>query len=205
MSYRPTHDELVERAVKWLVGSGGCRFAVPEIDVPLVWEHPDAIGWMSLESTVLVECKVSRNDFLKDMHKDHRMNPQRGLGRERWYMCRPGLISKDELPNGWGLLYCHPKVIRKEKHAGWRGFEERNKMGERLIMFALLRRAMINGALNQCLSPTWRTKLNGGTPEVSKPVVKEIPHPGSKGYTMSKEELEHAEYMETTGKYVGDL
>ncbi len=60
-SFKPTHDELVERAVRWLVGTGGCSFAVPEITVGGVWETPDAIGWHSSGDSILIECKTRNN------------------------------------------------------------------------------------------------------------------------------------------------
>ena len=65
---------------------------------------PDAIGWKQACHSVLVECKVTRADFLVDRAKPCRLRPERGVGSERFYLTLPGLIGVDELPEGWGLL-----------------------------------------------------------------------------------------------------
>ncbi|MBV9609657.1 MAG: hypothetical protein JO187_08875 [Acidobacteria bacterium] len=66
---------------------------------------PDAIGWKRRCHSVVVECKVSRTDFFADLNKPFRSNGE-GLGCERYYMLPRGLISPDEVPDGWGLLAC---------------------------------------------------------------------------------------------------
>jgi hypothetical protein len=103
-----THAELVIRAVSWLKGMG-CPIVFYEM-VTLQSEEPDAIGWRnSAGDSYLVECKASRADFLADRKKPHRHMP--ALGQFRYFMCPPGMIKPDELPDCWGLLYCHPKTV----------------------------------------------------------------------------------------------
>jgi hypothetical protein len=53
---------------------------------------------------VLVECKVTRGDFLADRAKPWRVKPEQGVGCERFYLAPAGLIRADELSCGWGLL-----------------------------------------------------------------------------------------------------
>jgi hypothetical protein len=65
---------------------------------------PDAIGWKKACHSVMVECKVTRGDFLVDREKPWRQKPEKGVGSERFYLALPGLIETDELPSGWGLL-----------------------------------------------------------------------------------------------------
>jgi hypothetical protein len=65
---------------------------------------PDAIGWKRACHSVLVECKVTRGDFLADRSKPFRMKPSDGVGCERFYLVPSGLIRREELPVGWGLL-----------------------------------------------------------------------------------------------------
>jgi hypothetical protein len=65
---------------------------------------PDAIGWKQANHSVLVECKVTRGDFLADRAKPFRVKPEKGVGSERFYLTPPGLIKVEELPAGWGLL-----------------------------------------------------------------------------------------------------
>jgi len=67
-------------------------------------EMPDAIGWKKACHSVMVECKVTRADFLVDREKPWRQKPERGVGSERFYLSLPGLIKAQDLPAGWGLL-----------------------------------------------------------------------------------------------------
>lgn len=55
-----------------------------------------------MDGTVLVECKVTRSDFLADKAKPHRHVG--GIGNWRYYMAPEGLISPEELPEKWGLV-----------------------------------------------------------------------------------------------------
>src|SRR5437763_578123 len=65
---------------------------------------PDAIGWKRANHSVLVECKVTRADFLADHAKPFRLKPEQGVGSERFYLTPPALLKPEELPAGWGLL-----------------------------------------------------------------------------------------------------
>ena len=134
-----THKELVQRAVYWLLGRGGCSIAFSEFSTASS-ENPDAIGWAGRWS-VLVECKVSRSDFLRDRHKPFRRGTLRGIGQQRWFMVPAGLVSPDELPDKWGLLYAHNKHIRIAKKPG--GFTERDYLGEIGFLTSMLRRVEI--------------------------------------------------------------
>ena len=49
-------------------------------------EMPDAIGWKRASRSVLVECKISRADFLADRDKPFRQKSDLGLGCERFYL-----------------------------------------------------------------------------------------------------------------------
>jgi hypothetical protein len=68
-------------------------------------ESPDYLGWNSKGASTLIEVKVSRSDFLADAKKPWRRNPNYALGRYRYYACPNGLIKKEDLPEGWGLIY----------------------------------------------------------------------------------------------------
>lgn len=97
-----THSELVDLAVRWLRGSLKCSVVTGEM-VSASCETPDAIGWLGARST-LVECKVSRADFLADRKKPHRINADGGMGCFRYFLAPARLIEASELPEGWGLL-----------------------------------------------------------------------------------------------------
>lgn len=67
-------------------------------------ETPDVIGWKKKCRSVLIECKISRADFLADREKPFRKDPTQGMGCERLYLAPQGLIRVEELPACWGLL-----------------------------------------------------------------------------------------------------
>lgn len=97
-----THAQLVERAVRWLRWYR-CGVVLSE-QACVSGEMPDAIGWKRANHSVLVECKITRADFLADRGKPFRQKPEQGVGSERFYLTPPALIELPELPAGWGLL-----------------------------------------------------------------------------------------------------
>jgi hypothetical protein len=97
-----THAQLVEKAVRWL-RSYRCGVVLSE-QACVSGEMPDAIGWKRANHSVLVECKVTRSDFLADRAKPFRLTPEKGVGSERFYLTPPSLMKVEELPAGWGLL-----------------------------------------------------------------------------------------------------
>jgi hypothetical protein len=97
-----THSQLVEKAVRWL-RSYRCGVVLSE-QACVSGEMPDAIGWKRACHSVLVECKVTRADFIADRAKPFRLKPQLGVGCERFYLAPASLIRREELPAGWGLL-----------------------------------------------------------------------------------------------------
>lgn len=106
-----THARLVAKAIAWL-RSYRCGVVLSEQALSS-GEMPDAIGWKGDCHSVLVECKVSRPDFLADREKAWRKKPETGVGCERFYLAPRGLIHTDELPAGWGLLEYHNRRIEK--------------------------------------------------------------------------------------------
>ena len=97
-----THAQLVQRAVAWLRGYR-CGVILSE-QACVSGEMPDAIGWKRANHSVLIECKLTRADFLADRGKPFRQKPEQGVGSERFYLAPPALVKLEELPAGWGLL-----------------------------------------------------------------------------------------------------
>jgi len=97
-----THAQLVEKAVRWL-RRYRCGVVLSE-QACVSGEMPDAIGWKRACHSVLIECKVTRADFLADRTKPFRLKPEQGVGCERFYMVPAGMVRCEELPGGWGLL-----------------------------------------------------------------------------------------------------
>ena len=97
-----THAQLVEKAVRWL-RHYRCGVVLSE-QACVNGEMPDAIGWKRACHSVLVECKVTRADFLADRCKHFRQKPGHGVGSERFYLTSSSLVRVEDLPAGWGLL-----------------------------------------------------------------------------------------------------
>lgn len=121
-----THAQLVEKAVRWL-RRYRCGVVLSE-QACASGEMPDAIGWKRACHSVLVECKVTRADFLADRAKPFRLKPGQGVGSERFYLTPAGLVRREELPAGWGLLECcargvemiHPSTKNLRTDTGFR-------------------------------------------------------------------------------------
>ncbi len=110
-----THSQLVQKAVAWL-RAYRCGVVLSE-QACISGEMPDAIGWKRACHSVLVECKVSRADFLAEREKPFRQKPELGVGCERFYLVPAGLIRPDELLPGWGLLELQNRKIKTLRHS----------------------------------------------------------------------------------------
>jgi len=144
------HDVLCLRAAKFLKSNG---FSIVFDDrfqaATGAGELPDAIGFRNGVSC-LIEAKVSRADFLADKKKHFRKSPEFGMGDWRFYICPPSLIKVEELPEGWGLLYAHNKIIKKvhgfPPNTQWSNKPfGANKQAECDFMYSALRRLSIRG------------------------------------------------------------
>jgi hypothetical protein len=172
-----THKQIVEIAYKWLLKNGGVGVAFKELK-SCADEIPDVIGFDSYQS-ILIECKVSRSDFLQDKNKPHRA---KGMGNWKYFCCPKGLIKKEELPDKWGLIYvdeqgkarieydCRKKKINEGWPQEWMKKEypegyirtvtaDENKFEadteeERRIMYTALRRLMLRGFMRHIYEET---------------------------------------------------
>jgi len=139
-----THKEITVIATKWLkkhrnnIVIPNCRTVASEISSNVnSGEIPDLIGWCSWTS-ILIEVKISRNDFLKDNKKLFRKMPTLGMGEFRYFICPKDLIKIEEIPEDWGLLYFDEnEEIKTEKLAKR---QKANLEGERTILLSLLSR-----------------------------------------------------------------
>lgn len=124
--------------VRWL--SRQCSVVLYEFATPAD-ENPDVIGWIGGAGSVLIECKLTRSDFLRDAAKAVRKNPRAGMGQRRYYLCPAELIQVKELPPKWGLLWATRGQIIVKREA--RGHSERNFLAEVQFLSSMLRRAQI--------------------------------------------------------------
>lgn len=131
-----THSQLVALAGQWLERQGHV-VVITEL-ATAAGEIPDALGFDGRTST-LIECKVSRSDFATDAKKYFRRESWRGMGARRFYMTPKGLVNRDELPEGWGLLEISDKGRAKCVHDAGNYFEK-NAQAEIALLLSALRR-----------------------------------------------------------------
>lgn len=140
-----THKELVMRAAKWLTNTRKCSVVVTEFVTSGIMESPDALGWKNARNTILIECKTSKADFNRDHDKPFRRFWEFGLGQTRYYLTPPGLITVEDLPDGWGLLYCHASRIQIVHEPKKKAVSKDVAWNEVAILYSLVRRAVIRG------------------------------------------------------------
>lgn len=148
-----THDLLVKRAKKWLEDTHGTKFAcgvvLAEFNCTLP-EIPDVIGFNARHS-ILIECKVSRADFLSDKNKSHR-HYVRGIGNYRYFLVLPHVACAEDIDNGWGLLYATDKKIIEVKEAEYHS-DDSIKAEEWSILYSIVRRLKLRGLLKDIQKP----------------------------------------------------
>lgn len=155
-----THAELVTLAEGWLWRQG-CGLVFAELSTLATPETPDAIGFRATTS-ILIECKATRADFLADKAKPFRQHPERGMGDWRFYLTPKGLIAPSELPQGWGLIEVGKSVRRT--HGGPKGniwdagkpFHG-NPAAEKALLYSALRRLAGHGLLGHVYLP-WESE-----------------------------------------------
>jgi hypothetical protein len=135
------HAFLVAKAVEWL-RRYRCGVVLSE-QACVSGEMPDAIGWKRACHSVLVECKISRADFLADRNKPFRQTPHLGVGSERFYLVPKALVRLEELPPGWGLLEYRNRGIETVRASKKNLRTEEGFRSEMNLLLASLRRVEI--------------------------------------------------------------
>lgn len=138
-----THAQLVRMAERWLRTRYRCGIVLSEQSCAS-GETPDVIAWKGKCRSVVVECKISRADFLADREKPFRKDPTQGMGCERIYCVLKGLIAPAELPKGWGLLEVRGRdvsLVVKPSRTSQR--TETGFMWEMNLLLASLRRVEV--------------------------------------------------------------
>jgi hypothetical protein len=136
-----THAQLVQKAVLWL-RAHGCGVVLSEQGCAS-GEMPDAIGWKPACHSILIECKLSRSDFLADREKPFRMRADWGVGCERFYLTPRRLLHPEELPAGWGLLECGRQGLELAKRSARNMRSAIGLQYEMNLLLASLRRVEI--------------------------------------------------------------
>lgn len=150
-----THKALVCAAHKWVLKNTSCGVAIKELSTSaLNGEYPDVIAFGAGGHSILIECKSSRADFHADKKKKFRINPETGMGSQRFYCCPENLIDTAEIPEGWGLLYVDEKSKVTCIHQPYKGNIGERKpnfqkhiIAEHGLMYSVLRRLQKKGLL----------------------------------------------------------
>ncbi len=164
------HSTLVMLGVRWL--SRHCSVVLYEFAIPAD-ENPDVIGWIPGAGSVLIECKLTRSDFLRDAAKPVRKNTRAGMGHRRYYLCPPDLIQVKDLPPNWGLLWASKNQVTVKREA--RGHAERNLLAEVRFLSSMLRRAQIrigSRPLSEWLRGENRFEAKRGLPPVREQAIR---------------------------------
>lgn len=157
------HYNLCVEGARWLRSRAGTepfqtrnKYVAVEL-VTQAGEHTDVWGTNGYNSTV-IEVKTSHEDFLRDQKKFWRSEEaeEKGytIGNYRYYLCPAGIISTDELPKGWGLLYWTGKGVSKE--VGSQRFETTNR-GDICHLVSIMTR---EGVKNQVFNYRGKRKRN---------------------------------------------
>jgi len=137
------HAQLVARAAEWLRRRYKCGIILSE-QYCATGEVPDVIAWKGFCKSVLVECKVTRADFLADANKPFRLKPGEGMGSQRFYMAPADMIRAEELPKYWGLLELKGRDVRMTVKPGRMDLRsEVGLMKEMNLLLASLRRVEV--------------------------------------------------------------
>jgi hypothetical protein len=139
-----THKQLVLRLSKWLKFTKRYKIVISELST-INSETPDIIAWQGHASSILIECKTSRADFMADKKKHFRKSPTRGMGDIRYFAAPKGMLSIEEIPDGWGLLEVDDEKYIKEKKKP--EFIQANKKNECVMLMSALRRLEISTAV----------------------------------------------------------
>ena len=123
---------IIDNKDHWI---GTCNIVAIEIVTASV-ENPDVWG-LSGGNTVVIEVKTSRSDFLHDKKKLCRQNKNWSCGNYKYYLVPKGLISKDEVPDNWGLLEWNEGKIELIKRPE---FIESSGYGDLSILSSIARR-----------------------------------------------------------------
>jgi hypothetical protein len=175
-----THARLVAMAEAWLRRTR-CGIVLSEQGCAS-GEMPDAIGWKGKNHSIVVECKISRADFLADSDKPWRRQPEIALGCERYFAAPKGMLKPDEMPEGWGLLETDGRELKLIKKSKRKLRQPEGLMNEMNLLLASLRRVEVRiepQHIGDFLK--WKNRMasyNGGSlPEgIVAPEQEENPH-----------------------------
>lgn len=137
-----THKMLVDLAAKRIkTHFDSISLVLTELK-SFAGEIPDVIAFR-YDKTILIECKTSRADFLRNKNKNWYKNTQgyKALGHYRIFFAPEGLIKTDELPSFWGLITVSEHLVTKVEVEPKLFYEsDVSTGGHQLILLSYIRR-----------------------------------------------------------------
>jgi len=170
------HSELIVASATW-AEKRRYRVVLRDVQCIIVSEQPDVIGWKSHGSSLLIECKASRSDFLRDKKKSWRRHAEEGMGYERYYAVPTGVgvIDLEDLSaevGGWGVITIDPKhrvtVLKKSGP-----FTKRNDRAERALLVSAVCR-VTEGWGRKIFGPDAPLAADGDPPPSTAKVIREL-------------------------------
>ncbi len=166
------HAELVEAAARW-AEKRRYRVVLRDVQSMAVNEQPDVIAWKSNGASLLVECKATRSDFIRDRKKSWRRDAERGMGYERYYAVPgEGFFCSSEEIEGWGLLLVRPSGrVEVAKKSG--PFTRRNERAERALLVSAVCR-VTEGWGRKIFGPDAPLSPDGDPPRSTARIIREL-------------------------------
>lgn len=172
MAESPEHKRLITLGANWMKRN---RFPVVYESIKVIGtqEQPDIIGFNS-DSCMVIEVKVSRSDFFADLKKPFRTSNDNPLGTYRLYLTPEGMITPDELPPKWGLLYVNKRGSVVEVHTPSKPSRGQWYSANTLDYFKKQAADPANAAIGRSYEEDYSNFLFDSSPEIERSVLYSI-------------------------------
>lgn len=119
-------------------------------DFELGYKRPDIISVSSFKNMdelhpVIYEIKHSHSDFISDIRSPEKRSTYIKYSEKFFYVCPEGVIKKEEIPDGCGLIYVNNKSYRIMVHPNEKTVNDADKVSILLTLF--LRASMNDGKI----------------------------------------------------------
>lgn len=144
-----THDDLVKFSVCYARELGFPLSIAGLVTANRSGEIPDVLAFRGGGDSLLIECKVSRSDFLRDLRKPFRQAYETGMGAYRMYVTLPNVVPQSFIDQSRWLVveYDGAEIVKRTPFKSLavedeRVFNVRNTRAELAYMYSYVRRGM---------------------------------------------------------------